>query len=191
MIKLSQSEIIQEIEKIGDTESVNFDNKSLSSVNLGYDVVRQLVNKQKNKRPAWYSGSTHGINFRGTGFRKGEIKKSVFTQADFSAASLNDAVLKGTNFTDSKFIDSFLVGTNASEAKFNYCDMRGCYLLNSNLSRADFSHAKLQEADLSNTNLHRALFINAKLSNVDFSNANMDEIDLSGAWLNGTLLSRL
>ena len=139
----------------------------INAINVNFAVARSLVGAKfvatKIAEPLILDKAN---------FKNQNLTSTTFTvvraqNADFSGATLNNAVIMFSNFHSSNFNRASMVGVSLNEVA----------AVNANFSRADFKNSTLGVINFSQANLTRADLSNTQISClVDFRNA---------IWVNG------
>jgi uncharacterized protein YjbI with pentapeptide repeats len=115
-------------------------------------------------------GSFRGIKGRG----------SVWEGADLTGAVFDGSALREASFTRATLEGATLNGADVVDGRFRKARLRGAHMLNANLMRAAFDGADLAGANLRGANLYQAETWKARTTN----------IELAGALVAGTKLSK-
>lgn len=162
----------------GCSVTFNLDDVSLDWADFtGSDVTFRDVLTRLSAREASFIEAN--VNFRAIDSVYADSIKLDFRGADFSRAVIKyfgdwrgDEDFKGANFSEATMIDAVFDGMSMVGQAFDDSKLNNASFVGADLTDADFGGASLKGSNLTNANLSKANLLGADLSNAIISNTN-------------------
>lgn len=159
----------------------------LSKLKEGIEAWNQWRDEHSVFEPDLSGADLSGIYLINANLRAANLRA-----ANLSITNLSYACLAGANLNDANLTHAHLAETDLDSAQLKRADLREAQLKRADLkdadcSRADLRKANLYSAKLEHTNLSYADLSHAHLDNASFNRTDLEQVNLSGAYVGGTI----